>query len=149
MRRVFQKPRVYWFVGIFVLYLILNVVFSGFYKTIPLVMSYAGTVDWFKLGVSLFMTLVISFLIGVVSVLAYTRYRERQNCKNAGIVAGAAGVGGLIVGVCPLCVSGIFPLVLGFFGVSFGFASLPFQGLEIQVLIIVLLLVSLKIVRKK
>ena len=149
MREVFQKPRVYWFVAIFAGYLILNVVFSGFYKTIPLAIAYSNTINWFKLGTSLFFTLVISFLIGVVSVLTYTRYRERQNCRKVGLVAGAAGVGGLIVGVCPLCVSGILPLVLGALGVSFSFASLPFQGLEFQVLIVVLLLVSLKIVRKK
>ncbi len=149
MKEVFQKPRVYWIVAIFVMYLVLNVIFSGFYKTIPLVVTYANTVDWFKLSISLFLTLAISFLIGVVSVLAYTRYRERQNCKRTGIVAGAAGVGGLIVGVCPLCVSGIFPLLLGALGVSFSFASLPFQGLEIQVLIVVLLVVSLKLVTKK
>ena len=127
MKEVFQKPRVYWFIGIFVLYLVLNIIFSGFYDTIPLVIAYASTVNWIKLGVSLLLTLAISFLIAVTSVLAYVRYKERRACRNAGAVAGVAGFGGLIVGVCPLCVSGIFPLLLGFLGVSFSFASLPFQ----------------------
>jgi len=148
MKEVFSKPRVYWFIGVFVLYLALNVIFSGFYDTIPLVVTYASTVNWLKLGVSLILTIIISFLIAVVSVLSYIRYKERRNCKNAGAVAGIAGVSGLIVGVCPLCVSGIFPLLLGALGFSFSFASLPFQGIEVQFLIIILLLVSLKMLKK-
>lgn len=149
MREVFQKPRAYWFVGIFILYLGLNIFFSGFYDTIPLVIAYASTVNWLKLGVSLLLTLIISFLIAVVSVLTYVRYRERRDCRKAGVVAGAAGVSGLIVGVCPLCVSGIFPLILGFLGLSFSFASLPFQGLELQIFIIILLLIGMKMIDKR
>jgi len=165
MREVFSKPRVYWFISVFVFYLVLNILFSGFYDTIPLVVAYASTVNWIKLGISLLLTLVISFLIAVVSVLTYVRYRERRDCRNAGAIAGTknpsdfgatssgalvgiAGAGGLIVGVCPLCVSGIFPLVLGALGVGFSFASLPFQGLEVQILIIILLLIGLKMTKK-
>ena len=149
MREIFRKPRVYWFIGIFIFYLILNIIFSGFYDTIPLVIIYASTVNWLKLGVSLILTFTISFLIAVVSLLSYVKYKERKDCRNAGAVAGASAVGGLIVGVCPLCVSGFFPLILGFLGVSFSFASLPFQGLEVQILIIILLLISLKMLNKK
>ena len=149
MKEIFQKPRVYWLIGIFVLYLALNIIFSGFYDTIPLVIAYASTVNWLKLGVSLLLTFVISFLVAAISVLTYVRYRERQNCRGAGVVASVAGVGGLIVGVCPLCVSGIFPLILGALGVSFSFASLSFQGLEIQILIIVLLLIGLKMIKRR
>ena len=149
MKEVFTKPRVYWFIGIFVLYLVLNVIFSGFYDTIPLVIAYASTVNWLKLGASLILTIVINFLIATTAVLYYLRYKERKNCKNAGSIAGAAGVGGLIVGVCPLCVSRIFPLLLGVLGISFSFVSLPFQGLEIQVLIIILLLISLNMLNPK
>ena len=148
IKEVFSKSGVYWFAGIFILYLTLNTIFSGFYDTIPLVIAYASTVNWLKLGVSLLLTIIISFLIALVSVLSYIRYKERKNCGNASTVAGVAGVSGLIVGVCPLCVSGIFPLLLGALGVSFSFASLPFQGLEVQILIIILLLVSLKMLKK-
>ena len=149
MKQVFKKPQVYWFIGIFIIYLFLNIIFSGFYETIPLVIAYASAVNWIKLGISLLLTIIISFLIAVTSVLTYIRYKERKNCKSAGAVAGASAIGGLIVGVCPLCVSGIFPLLLGFLGVSFSFASLPFQGLEVQILVIILLLISLKMLNKK
>ena len=147
MREVFRKQQIFWFIGIFAFYLILNVIFSGFYDTIPLIVIYAGTVNWLKLGVSLFLTLLIGFLVAVASVLTYIKYKERKKCKGAG-VAGVGAVGGLIVGVCPLCVTGIFPLILGFLGVGFSFASLPFQGLEIQIIIALLLLFSIHKLKK-
>jgi len=53
-----------------------------------------------------------------------------------------------VAGVCPLCVTGLFPIIFGLFGLSFSLASLPFKGLEVQVVAIVLLLSSLYLLRK-
>ncbi len=147
MKEAFNKPYIYPFIGIFTLYLVLNIILSGFYDTIPLIIVYASTVSWLKLGLSLILTLSIGFLVAVNAVLVIMRYKERKKCRGAG-VAGAGVVGGLIVGVCPLCITGIFPLILGLLGVSFSFASLPFQGLEIQIFIVILLLISLRSLRK-
>lgn len=141
MKRVFRKPYVYWTIGIFVLYLILNVLISGFYNTLPLILIYFKTVNWLKLGISLILTLVIGFLVSINAVLIYIKYRERKRCKGVG-VASAGTIGGLVVGVCPLCITGIVPLVLGLIGVSFSFASLPFGGIEIQILIALILFLS-------
>ena len=75
--------------------------------------------------------------------------KERKKCKEGKILAGTGSIGGLIAGVCPLCVTGLVPLILGFFGIGFSFASLPFEGIEIQVLVIVVLLLSLRILKTK
>lgn len=148
MKKVFQKPYIYWFVLIFVLYLSINILISGFYKTIPFILIYFGTVNWLKLGISLLLTLIIGFLVAFNSILIYIKYKENKKCK--GIGSSAIGTtGGLITGVCPLCITGLLPLILGFIGISFSFASLPFQGIEIQVLVILILFISYKEISKK
>jgi len=149
MKRIFKKPYLYWFIGIFVFYLLLNILLSGFYSTIRLIIIYASTVDWVKLGTSLALTLIIGFLVALNSVYVYILYRERKSCKKGKTLAATGTIGGLIVGVCPLCVTGLVPLILGFLGVGFSFASLPFQGIEIQVLVAAVLLLSLKILKNR
>ncbi|PIN95092.1 hypothetical protein COU53_01175 [Candidatus Pacearchaeota archaeon CG10_big_fil_rev_8_21_14_0_10_30_48] len=143
MREIFKKPYIYWFLAIFIFYIGLNILLSGFYKTIPLIIVYLETVNWVKLGISLVLTLVIGFLVSLNGVLVYIKYKERKKCKGVG-TASAGTIGGLIVGVCPLCVTGIFPLILGLIGISFSLGSLPFQGIEIQVLVALILFASYK-----
>lgn len=148
MKEIFKKPFIYWFFGIFVFYLVLSVLVSGFYNTLPLIIIYAKTVNWLKLGISLILTLVIGFLAALNGILVYIKYKERKKCKGVGIT-GVGTIGGLIVGVCPLCVTGIFPLILSLIGISFSFAFLPFQGIEIQVLVILTLFIGYKKISKK
>jgi len=149
MKRVFQKPYIYYFLLIFFLYLLINLLLSGFYKTVPLIIIYVKTVSWFKLSISLLLSLSIGFLVSLTSVLAFIKYKERKQCKEGIALSGVGSVGGLVVGVCPLCVAGVFPLLLSLVGVSFSFASLPFQGMEIQILVLVVLAISLYILNKK
>ena len=148
MKRIFSRPYIYWFIGIFVIYLLLNILLSGFYDTIPLIVIYAKTVNWIKLGLSILLSLIIGILVSVTMVLSYIRYKERKQCKEGVALSGISSVGGLVVGICPLCVTGIFPLLLGFLGIGFSFASLPFQGMEIQVGIILILITSLYLLKK-
>ena len=143
MKILLKKPYVYFIILIFLVYLSLNVILSGFYNTIPLILVYAKTVNWLKLGMSLFLTLAIGSLISFNSVLIYIKYKERKKCKKELSLSSAGAIGGLITGVCPLCVTGLIPLILGLVGVSFSLASLPFQGIEVQVLVVIILLVSL------
>lgn len=148
MKSAFRKPYVYWVLGIFFVYLALNFLLSGFYDTLILIIIYAKTIDWLKLSLSLILTILIGFLVAVNLVYFYLRYKERADCKKEGTLAGAGAVGGLAVGICPLCVTGLVPLFLSLIGISFTFASLPFQGLEIQVLVVIILLLSLRMVTK-
>ena len=145
MKKIFRKSYIFWLVGIliFLVYLLLNIFISGFYNTIPLILAYATTVNWLKLGISLFLTLAIGALIAFNSVLIYIKYKERRKCKKEVALSSAGAIGGLVAGICPLCVTGLVPLILGIFGVGFSFASLPFQGIEVQVLVVIVLFVSL------
>ena len=149
MKKIFKKPYIYWIIGIFIFYLGLNFVFSGFYDTLKLIIIYADTVNWAKLGISIILTLLTGFLVAANSVYFYLRHKERKNCGEAGAVAGVGTFGGLVVGICPLCVTGLFPLIFSFFGVSFTFASLPFQGIEIQMLVVIILLISLWMLNRR
>src|SRR3989338_4121608 len=98
MATLFKKPYIYWIVLIFITYTALNIIFSGFYNTIKLIIIYANTVDWLKLGVSIILTLAIGFLVAVNSVIAYIKYKERKKCKEGIATAGVGTLGGLIVG---------------------------------------------------
>lgn len=149
MKRIFKKPYIYFFIIIFILYLVLNVFISGFNDTVPLIIIYASTINWLKLGISLILTLAIGFLVALNTIYIYILHKERKKCKEGNVLAGAGSVGGLIVGVCPLCVTGLVPLVLGLFGVGFSFASLPFQGIEIQILVVIILLAGTYFLKKR
>ncbi len=143
MTQIFKKPYIYWIFIIFVIYLALNIIFSGFYNTIKLIIVYSNTVDWLKLGISIILTLAIGILVAINAVTAYVKYKERQKCREGVTAAGIGTLGGFIVGVCPLCVTGLFPLIFSALGLGFSFASLPFGGIEIQVLVIIILGISL------
>ncbi len=149
MKRLLQRPYVYWLVGIFVFYLGLNVYISQFYETIQYLEIYAAEIHWTKFILGILFTLIISGLVAVNSVYEWIRYKERQQIKKSGVVACVGGVVGLATGVCSACVVSIFPLLFGLFGVSVSFASLPFQGMEVQLLVIVMLGLSLWWMGKK
>ncbi len=149
IKTVFKKPYVYYFFLIFFSYLILNVIISEFYVTIQYIPKYLETIKWSELVLSGIFTLIIGFLISVNSILIYLKYKERKNVKKQTLVTSIGTVGGFATGVCTACVAGLFPLIFGLFGVSFSFLSLPFKGMEIQLLIILILSVNLYYLNKE
>ncbi len=149
IKKVLRKPYLFFTIIIFIVYLALNIFISGFYKNLPLLFIYASTVSWLKLGVSLILTIIIGLLVSVTSVLTYIKYKERKDCGKEAVISGVGGVGGLIVGVCPLCITGLSQLILGLFGAGFTFASLPFQGIEFQFGVVVILMISLYFLGRK
>ena len=146
--KLFRKPYLLWIVIIFILYILLNLVLSGFYNTIPLIIIYAKTIDWIKLGFSLLLSLSIGILVSMTMVLTYIKYKERKQCKEGALLSGTGSISGLVAGICPLCITGIFPFLLSFLGISFSFASLPFQGIEIQMGAVLILIISLYFLAK-
>src|SRR3989344_1132043 len=149
MRKILRKPYVFWIIGIFIFYILLNVFISGFYKTIQLIFIYASEVNWLELGTSILLSIAIGALVAINAVYAFMKYKERKKCLEGKALAGIGAAGGLIVGVCPLCVTGLFPIILGFLGISFSFASLPFNGIEVQLIVIALLSISLWMLNRK
>ena len=148
MKRVFKKPYRYFIIGIFLLYLLINLIISGFYETIPLIIAYAGSVNWLKLSVSIIFSLIIGTLVSINTVLIFIKYQERKKCLAGTTTTSIGTIGGLITGFCPLCVTGLFPLIFGLFGISLSLTSLPLGGIEIQILVIIFLLASLKILNE-
>ena len=142
MKRVFEKPYVFWMLSVFFIYLALSVFLSGFYSTVQYIPYYLKQIKWIELSVSILFTLVIALLVAFNSVYILIKFKERRNAKSAGLSCAGTALG-LTTGVCPACVTGIFPLLLGFFGITFSWSTLPFHGLEIQVLTILILLLSL------
>lgn len=146
---LFKKPYFVSTILIFFLYILISLLITGFYDTIPLILKYASTVNWIKLSLSVFLTLIIGLLVSINAVFFFIKYRERKKCNEAAATASLGTLTGLAAGVCPLCVTGLFPLLFGVFGISFSFASLPFQGIEVQLLAVVILSISLKMLPKQ
>lgn len=148
MKKALTRPYIYLTISVFLIYIFINLIASGFYETIPLIAAYAKTVNWLKLIISLILSLTIGVLVALNATYSYISFRERKKCLSGTTTAGVGTVGGLIAGVCPLCVTGLFPLIFGLFGISFSLASLPFQGIEVQLAVVVLLAISLKMFGK-
>ena len=148
MKELLRKPYVFWVIGIFLGYMTLNVLVSQFYQTALYIPYYLDTLKWGKLLVSGVFSITIGILIAINSVYAYIRYKERKAVMKEGVMTSAATIGGLATGICSACVAGLFPLMFGAFGVSFSFAALPFEGMEVQALIIGVLGFSLYLLRK-
>ena len=130
-------------------YFILDSLFSGFYLLLAEIPYFWGTINWGKLLTSVVLATVIAALIAMNSVLFYIEYKKRKEVKKAGFLSSLGILGGFSTGVCAACISGLLPLIFSFFGITFSWAFLPFQGMEIQVLTIGILSLSLYLLTKK
>jgi hypothetical protein len=139
LKELFRRPYVFWVIGVFIFYITIVSIVTGFYKTIPLLIFYFNTLNWAEFGPSLALSLAIGIFVSMNSVLLYRNYKKRASCRNTGALTGIGVAGGMAVGICPLCTLGMLPLILGVFGVTFSFASLPFKGLEIQFISLLIL----------
>ncbi len=96
--------------------------------------------------VSFVLSLAISALFGIYLALLSFRHDLIKNSRDAKAVI--SGLGGTIAGVfasaCPTCGA---PL-LALFGAPLALMALPFQGLEIKVLSVLLLLLSVYLLAK-
>lgn len=112
---------------------IVNVAFHSFFLLIQMD-------GWTFTTISLGLSLIISALFGIyISLFVFRRdlIKDSKNVKP--IISGVGGsVAGVIAAACPSCGA---PL-LAFFGAPLALMALPFQGLEIKVLSILLLLLS-------
>jgi Na+/H+-translocating membrane pyrophosphatase len=143
-----KTPYVYWIVIIAALYLGITVYVSEFYVTIRYIPVFLSTINWLELTASIILTLIIATLVGINSVYSYVRYTQRRSVKREATASCAATLGGIATGVCPACVTSVFPFIFGIFGITFSWTFLPLKGFEIQVIIITILLGSLYFLRK-
>lgn len=159
---LFQKKDIITVTAIALLYIIVTVVVSKFYVTVQYIPYFMDTINWAQLLLSTVLTISIGILLGVNILFTYLLYknyrklRKEATCEmtltglgTTASVTGLGALGGVATGVCSACVASIFPTLFGLFGITISWGALPFQGLEIQIGIVALLLVNGYYLRKK
>ena len=136
LRAVFSRPFLFWFLGVTLAYLVVTVLVNEFDTTLKYAFRFSSQVEWVTLAFSMLFSVVIAILVGINSVSAFVLRRRRIAGETQTV---ACAIGGFFTGVCPGC-SSLLPSVLGWFGIGFSWALLPFKGLEVQVLIIIVLI---------
>lgn len=142
IKTAFQKPYIFWILGISLLYFALNIFLSKFYVTVQYIPQYFETLNWVLLFLSFLLSVGIAFLVAVNMVFGYLVYHEKKNCEKKKLHASLpvfGAVAGLSTGICSACVGSVFPAVFGLFGVTLSWAALPFKGAEVQGVLIALL----------
>ena len=102
--------------------------------------AYAAMSGWAFTVFTLFLSLVISVLVGVYLSLFLVRrqlMKEKESKNKLSSISGAAV--GLFAAGCPTCGAPLFAL----FGAPLALFSLPFHGLELKILSIALLGLSI------
>jgi hypothetical protein len=152
LKKVFQKPYVFWLVGIALLYVSLAILFSKFYLTILYLPLFFDTINWKEFIISISFTLVIGFLAATNIVLAYLHYHENKKQKNkvcishdrkATALITVETILGLLLGVCSACTPLLFPFLFSIFGLTITLSTLPLRGFELQIILILLLLFNI------
>lgn len=140
-----KKPYSYYFMAIFFGYILLNLLINQVYVNLPTLTEYSNK---FLIPFIIFTFLLVPGLVAVTVNLAIVKFKDLKQVKEAkgGKTGGFAALGifaGVVGGACPGCFVGLFPALLGLFGLSASLSILPFYGLEIQLASSILLLVSI------
>lgn len=130
-RAILEKPYIFYFIGIFLVYVALNLFINKIYVNLSLFTSFAL---WFRIPYLLFGFLLIPTLAALTINLSIIKFKEmrRVKSKSSGGFTFLGMFGGILGGACPGCFVGLFPAFLGLFGVTASLSILPFYGLEIQ-----------------
>lgn len=141
-----QKPYRYWIAPAMLIYFALMLAVYSYIYNGNVLAFFNGFPLWYTLGYTV-MILVTSILLGVLLVLFVAKIREVR-AKSLGL-----GVTGLVFGSlaagCPGCIFGLFPILLGMFGIGGTLAILPFNGLEFQMLTVAFLLAALYFIARE
>lgn len=133
-----KRPYVFYFAGIFLSYIFINLLINNTFATIP---NFFKTYK-FSFAISfLALNLITAFFVGVVGNLSIIKFKEFRKLKRLNKKGSAAGggvgvlgiIGGIIGGACPGCLVGFFPALLGLFGITASLSILPLHGLEVQI----------------
>lgn len=109
-----------------------------------LLIALLGGIQTAMTGVGFTLLIITALLTGATLVLTAERFRTIRDSGGAHLVVGGSSLIGIVGSGCASC--GI-PL-LALFGLSGAIAYLPFQGTEISVIAVILLLVSLYVLLK-
>ncbi len=130
-RGITEKPYVFYFIGIFLIYIAINLAINQIYNFLPVFTSLAL---WFRVSFLLFTFLLIPGMAALTINLSIIKFKEMRavSSKGGGGFTFAGMFGGILGGACPGCFVGLFPAFLGLFGITASLSILPFYGLEIQ-----------------
>lgn len=136
------KQRPYLFVIILLGYLVLNMLVNKTYLTFP------GMINTIRFGFPFVLFAILIPLLLAINVNLIFYKVDEFRMINKGTIAMGIFVG-LLGGACPGCFIGLFPAVLGIFGVSASLSILPLYGFELQAGSAVLLTTSIYFLSRK
>ena len=147
--RALLKQKSYFriFIIAFILYLALSMYliyyfFNGFYLFFNYYIRYY---PW----LNILFTLILAFLFGINLTLIIFRFKEVKSYNNESGAGIFTSVISLFSAGCPVCSFSIISFLIPAIGTTFSLAILPFKGLEIQLLGIIILLISIFILTKE
>lgn len=135
-----RRPYVFYFIGIFFLYLGINILVNKSFVVLP---------NFFNLykpsfAISfLFLNLITALLVAINLNLVILKFKELKLLSKIGSTTSMGVFGGILGGACPGCFVGLFPAFVGLFGLTATLSSLPLHGLEIQIASSALLVLSI------
>jgi MFS family permease len=118
------------FLYIFIIGLVLAYVYNGIH------IFYTSGFPSYTIPFTI-LTIIAGMALGINVALLAAKFQEIR-AKSAGMSVLGIFMGSLAIG-CPGCFFGLFPIVLGVFGISGTLALLPLHGLELQVFSIIIL----------
>jgi|GEM_PF-7057330 len=147
IRILTARPIVWWWILGSLIYILLGLLIAGITSTGPLFILYQDSVRWGYVLLSFALFCLIAVSATAVFLLSLVRWKNRTShlVEGAGCVASIAGLG---FGLCSICATATIPLVIGAVDVASFIGGLPGQGLEIQGIILLVLLVSAYIIRR-
>ena len=142
---VLKWPYLGIFILVAVLFFSLNVYLNQSFEFIKNLSSFKL---WFIIGF-IFFSILISILVALNVNLSIIRVKSLGSfgAKTGGV--GLMGTfGGILGGGCPACFAGFFPAFVGLFGITASLSIFPLQGLEIQMISSILLVISITMLAK-
>ena len=140
-----KKPYIYSFFIILIAYLVITIIVNKFYIVAPYLKTYN-----LKIVIPyLTSNLIVAILVAININLIYFKFKEVKRVEKSSSLTFFGVFSGMLGGLCPGCIAGLFPLISSFFGISLSLASLPFKGLELQTIAITLLIISITLLTRK
>ncbi len=121
----------------------------------------AFLINYFFLGFELFFqkasyaffnilaTLILGFLFGINLALTVYRFKEVKKYNNESGTGVFVSSLSLFGAGCPVCSFTVLSLLIPSIGTAFSLSILPFKGLEVQLVGIILLLISINLLTKE
>ena len=134
-----KKPYLYSFVLIFLIYIIVDVFVNKVHQSLDII----SAKGFLFLASFVLLFILVPFLVATCFNLVWIKFKELKALSKVSGLAAVGAFGGFLGGACPSCFVGLFPAFMGLFGITLSLGNLPFYGLEIQLISVILLFISI------